>query len=63
MTDSGGFVKVPTDEETKRMEEAARKSQERREQAKKEREAREARETAEAAGKRSQERRGAGGSS
>lgn len=25
MTDSGGFVKIPTDEEAKRMEEAARK--------------------------------------
>ncbi len=46
MTDSGGFVKVPTDEEAKRMEEAARKSQEKREQARKEREEREAAEVA-----------------
>ncbi|KID83872.1 hypothetical protein MGU_08844 [Metarhizium guizhouense ARSEF 977] len=60
MTNSGGFVKIPTDEEQKRMDEAARMSREKRDAAKK---AREAREAAEAAGKKSQERRGAGGSS
>jgi hypothetical protein len=46
MTDSGGFVKVPTGEESKRMDEAARRSREKREQARKEREAREAAEAA-----------------
>lgn len=60
MTDSGGFVKVPTDEEAKRMEDAARQSRERREQSRKEREARQA---AEAAARKSQERRGVRGGS
>lgn len=60
MTSSGGFVKIPNDEEEKRMEEVARESRDRREKAKKEREARAA---GEAAGKASQERRGAGSSS
>jgi hypothetical protein len=41
MTDSGGFVKVPTDEEHKRMDDAARRSGEKREAARKELKARE----------------------
>ena len=59
MTSSGGAIRIPTDEEEKRMEEAARESRDRREKAKK---AREARTATEAAGKASQERRGAGSS-
>jgi hypothetical protein len=46
MTDSGGFVKVATDEEHKRMDQAARRSREKREAARKELEAREAAEAA-----------------
>lgn len=57
MTSSGGAIRIPTDEEEKRMDEAARQSRDRREKAKK---AREARATTEAAGKASQERRGVG---
>ncbi|KAF1354211.1 hypothetical protein EJ07DRAFT_182533 [Lizonia empirigonia] len=39
MTSSGGAIRIPTDEEEKRMEEAARESRDRREKAKKAREA------------------------
>jgi len=38
MTSSGGFVKIPTDEEEERMRKAAEDSQKRREEAKKKRE-------------------------
>ncbi|KAI9710766.1 MAG: hypothetical protein M1820_002599 [Bogoriella megaspora] len=54
MTESGSFIKVPTDEEEKRMREAAEASRQKREEAKKQREALKA---AEKAGKASQERR------
>jgi hypothetical protein len=48
MTSSGGAIRIATDEEERRMEEAARESRDRREKAKK---AREARAATEAAGK------------
>lgn len=59
MTSSGGAIRIPTDEEEKRRDEAARESRDRREKVKK---AHEARAATEAAGKASQERRGAGSS-
>ncbi|OJD26942.1 hypothetical protein ACJ73_01664 [Blastomyces percursus] len=58
MTDSGGFIKVPTDEEEERMRKAAEESQKRREDARKQREMEE---LMKKAGEESQNRRNAGG--
>ncbi|KAJ3549631.1 hypothetical protein NM208_g404 [Fusarium decemcellulare] len=60
MTDSGGFIKVPTPEEEERMRKAAEDSQRRREEARKKREMEEAMKKAE---EESQNRRRRGGGS
>ena len=58
MTDSGSFVKVPTDDDEERMRKAAEDSQKRREEAKRKREMEE---LTKKAGEDSQKRRGGGG--
>jgi hypothetical protein len=58
MTDSGGFIKIPKDEEEKNMTEAGKDSQKRRQEAKKKREMEE---LTKKTGEDSQKRRGARG--
>ncbi|KAK2804332.1 hypothetical protein FQN50_006623 [Emmonsiellopsis sp. PD_5] len=58
MTESGGFIKVPTDEEEEFMRKSAEESQKRREEARKQREMEE---IMKKAGEDSQKRRNAGG--